>query len=202
MASGARFSFQTLVVTCSSLRGTPDDYAEWEALGASGWGWNEVLPFFRKLENDFDYAGAELHGGGGPVPVRRIPKEQWPPLSKALEGFAAERQFPTVIDMNADFRDGYASVPISNWPDKRASAAICYLDAGVRARPNLTVIPGATATGLTFEGRRATGVTAEVAGQTRVFTGQEIIVSLGGIHSSAMLMRLSCQRRPISCCVL
>jgi 5-(hydroxymethyl)furfural/furfural oxidase len=172
-----------------ALRGTPDDYAEWEALGAAGWGWNDVLPFFRKLEKDFDYAGAELHGGDGPVPVRRIPKEQWPPLSKALEGFAAERQYPTVIDMNADFRDGYASVPISNWPDKRASAAICYLDAGVRARPNLTVISGATATGVTFEGRRATGVTAEVEGQTREFTGQEIIVSLGGIHSSAMLMR-------------
>jgi len=91
--------------------------------------------------------------------------------------------------MNADFRDGYASVPLSNWPDKRASAAICYLDASVRARPNLTVISGATATGITFDGRRATGVTAEVAGQTREFTGREVIVSLGGIHSSAMLMR-------------
>jgi 5-(hydroxymethyl)furfural/furfural oxidase len=172
-----------------ALRGTPDDYAEWEALGASGWGWNDVLPFFRKLEKDFEYGGSELHGGDGPVPVRRIPKEEWPPLSKALEGFAAERQFPTVNDMNADFRDGYASVPISNWPDKRASAAICYLDASVRARPNLTVISGATATGITFDGRKATGVTVEIAGQTRAFAGQGIIVSLGGIHSSAMLMR-------------
>jgi len=76
-----------------AYRGTPDDYHEWEALGATGWGWNDVLPFFRKLEKDFEYGGGELHGGEGPVPVRRIPKEQWPPLSKALEGFAAERQF-------------------------------------------------------------------------------------------------------------
>ncbi len=171
-----------------ALRGTPDDYAEWEALGASGWGWNDVLPFFKKLEKDFDYDG-ELHGGDGPVPVRRIPKEQWPPLSKALEGFAAERQFPTVHDMNADFRDGYACVPISNWPEKRASAAICYLDASARARPNLTVISGATATGLSFDGRKATGVTAEVGGETRQFTAKEVVVSLGGIHSSAFLMR-------------
>jgi 5-(hydroxymethyl)furfural/furfural oxidase len=171
-----------------ALRGTPDDYAEWVELGASGWGWNDVLPFFKKLEKDFDYDG-ELHGGEGPVPVRRIPKEQWPPLSKALEGFAAERQYPTVNDMNADFRDGYACVPISNWPEKRASAAICYLDASVRARPNLTVISGATATQLSFDGRKATGVTAEVGGETRQFSGKEIIVSLGGIHSSAFLMR-------------
>jgi 5-(hydroxymethyl)furfural/furfural oxidase len=171
-----------------ALRGTPDDYAEWVELGASGWGWDDVLPFFRKLEKDFDY-DSELHGGDGPVPVRRIPKDQWPPLSKALEGFASERQYPTVNDMNADFRDGYGCVPISNWPEKRASAAICYLDASVRARPNLTVISGATATGLTFDGRKATGVTAEIGGEVRQFTGKEIIVSLGGIHSSAFLMR-------------
>ena len=171
-----------------ALRGTPDDYAEWVELGASGWGWNDVLPFFKKLEKDFDYDG-ELHGGDGPVPVRRIPKDQWPPLSKALEGFAAERQYPTVNDMNADFRDGYAVVPISNWPEKRASAAICYLDGSVRARPNLTVISGATATGLSFDGRKTTGVTAEIGGETRQFTAKEIVVSLGGIHSSAFLMR-------------
>ena len=130
-----------------ALRGTPDDYAEWEEHGAAGWGWNDVLPFFNKLEKDFDFAG-DLHGADGPVPVRRTPKEQWPPLSKALQGFADERQYPYVADMNADFRDGYASVPMSNWPDKRASAAICYLDADVRARPNLTIFSYATATEL------------------------------------------------------
>jgi 5-(hydroxymethyl)furfural/furfural oxidase len=171
-----------------ALRGTPEDYAEWEQLGAAGWGWNDVLPFFKKLENDFDY-GSEMHGKDGPVPVRRIPPPQWPPLSKALQGFADERQYPYVADMNADFRDGYANVPISNWPDKRASAAICYLTADVRARKNLTIVTGATATDIKFDGRRATGVSAEVAGEIRQFSGREVVVSLGGIHSSAMLMR-------------
>jgi 5-(hydroxymethyl)furfural/furfural oxidase len=171
-----------------ALRGTPDDYAEWEELGAAGWGWNDVLPFFKKLENDTDFGGG-LHGSDGPVPIRRIPKDRWPPVSKALEHFAQERQFPVVADMNADFRDGYASVPISNWPDKRASAAICYLTSDVRARSNLTVVSGATVSDIGFDGRRATGVTAEIGGETRTFAGREIVVSLGGIHSSAMLMR-------------
>src|SRR5260370_23677085 len=72
-----------------ALRGTPDDYAEWEALGASGWGWDDVLPFFRKLEKDFNFGNGDLHGSEGPVPVRRIPKEEWPPLPKAMGGFAA-----------------------------------------------------------------------------------------------------------------
>ena len=101
-----------------------------------------------------------MHGTDGPVPVWRLPKEQWPPISKALQGFADERQIPFVADMNGDFRDGYAVAPISNWPDKRASAAICYLTADVRARSNLTIISGATVTDIAFDGRRATGVSA------------------------------------------
>ena len=171
-----------------ALRGTPDDYAEWEAAGAAGWGWNDVLPFFRKLESDQDFAGG-MHGTDGPVPVWRLPRDRWPPISKILQGFADERQIPFVADMNGDFRDGYAVAPISNWPEKRASAAICYLDAAVRARPNLTIVSGATVTDITFDGRRATGVSANVGGAARQFAGREIIVSLGGIHSSAMLMR-------------
>src|SRR6185295_10647243 len=99
------------------------------------------------------------------------------------------RQIPFVADMNGDFRDGYAVPPISNWPDKRASAAICYLGADVRARRNLTVISGATVKDIAFDGRRATGVSATIGGETRAFAGREVIVSLGGIHSSAMLMR-------------
>ena len=116
-----------------ALRGTPDDYAEWEDAGAAGWGWNDVLPFFRKLETDKDFSGA-MHGTDGPVPIWRLPKDRWPPISTALQSFADERQIPFVADMNGDFRDGYAVAPISNWPDKRASAAICYLTADVRAR--------------------------------------------------------------------
>jgi 5-(hydroxymethyl)furfural/furfural oxidase len=171
-----------------ALRGTPDDYNEWRLLGARGWGWDDVLPYFRKLEKDFDFGG-DLHGGDGPVPVRRTKKEQWPPLSHALQEFAAERQYPTIADMNADFRDGYASVPMSNWPDKRGSAAICYLTADVRARPNLTIVTNAMVSAIDFDGRRATGVTATVGGEQRQFQGREIIVCLGAIHSPAMLMR-------------
>ena len=111
-----------------AYRGTPDDYAEWQALGATGWGWDDVLPYYRKLENDWDFDGA-LHGKDGPVPIRRTKAEDWAPLSKAVHVFAQERQIPFIADMNADFRDGYGAVPMSNWPEKRASAAICYLDA-------------------------------------------------------------------------
>jgi 5-(hydroxymethyl)furfural/furfural oxidase len=171
-----------------AYRGTPDDFAEWQALGAAGWGWDDVLPYYRRLEHDWDFDGV-LHGQDGPVPIRRTAVEAWAPLAKAVHQFAQERQIPFIADMNADFRDGYGGVPMSNWPKKRGSAAICYLSAGVRSRDNLKIIDRAMATGLLFEGARAVGVTATVGGKAMRFYGSEIIVALGGIHSPAFLMR-------------
>jgi 5-(hydroxymethyl)furfural/furfural oxidase len=171
-----------------ALRGTPDDYVEWEALGATGWGWNDVLPFFRKLEADADFCD-DLHGCDGPVPIRRTKPEDWPPLSRALHAYAQERQIPFIADMNGDFRDGYASVPMSNWPEKRASSAICYLDALTRRRSNLSIAGRAAVTQLLFDGRRAVGVRASVGGTDTQFLGREIILSAGAIHSPAMLLR-------------
>ncbi len=171
-----------------AYRGTPDDYAEWQAAGAAGWGWDEVLPYYRKLESDQDFDGA-LHGNDGPVPIRRTKAADWAPLAKAVHAFAEERQIPFVADMNADFRDGYGSVPMSNTPDQRRSASICYLTADIRRRPNLTIMTRATVTGLVFDGSRATGVTAIINGAQQKFSGREIIISLGGIHSPAFLMR-------------
>jgi 5-(hydroxymethyl)furfural/furfural oxidase len=171
-----------------AYRGTPHDYAEWQALGADGWDWDDVLPFFRKLENDLDFDGA-LHGHDGPVPIRRTAIEDWAPLSKAVQIFAQERQIPFIADMNADFRDGYGAVPMSNWPQRRGSAAICYLDAPTRRRDNLTIVSQAFATSLIFDGRRAVGVRVRIGGEEKEFRGRETVVALGGVHSPAFLLR-------------
>jgi len=171
-----------------ALRGTPADYDEWEALGAAGWSWRDVLPHFRRLENDLDFGG-ELHGNAGPLPIRRTPRSEWPPLANAVYEFAAGRQIPHIADMNADFRDGYGSLPMSATMTRRASSAICYLDAAVRRRKNLTIIASAPVTGLLFEGRKAIGVMAAVGGKQQNFLGSEVILSGGAIHSPAMLMR-------------
>src|SRR5437764_5201626 len=171
-----------------AYRGTPDDYAEWEEPGAIGWGWKDVLPFYRKLAHDLDFDG-ELHGKNGPVPIRRTQEVDWAPLAKAVHAFAEERQIPFIADMNADFRDGYGAVPMSNWLHQRASAAICYLDAPVRARNNLTILTGARVTSLSFEGCRATGLVARIGGDERQFAGREVILSAGGIHSPGFLLR-------------
>lgn len=171
-----------------ALRGTPDDYDGWEALGAEGWNWNSVLPYFRKLETDLDFDGA-LHGRNGPIPIRRSPREHWPPLSSAIHEFAVARGIPFIADMNADFRDGYSPVPMSNTLDRRASSAICYLDAAVRSRPNLHIVAEAFVTRVMLSGKTAIGVEARVRGEKKTFVARETIVSGGGIFSPAILMR-------------
>ena len=171
-----------------ALRGTPDDYDEWERLGAAGWNWREVLPYFRKLETDCDFR-SELHGDNGPIPIRRTPPEHWPPLTRAIEQFARERQTPYIADMNGDFRDGHGSLPMSNTPIRRGSTAMGYLDAAVRARNNLTILTGATVTRLLFEGKRVAGISARLDGAERDFAAGEAVLCAGGIHSPAVLLR-------------
>jgi 5-(hydroxymethyl)furfural/furfural oxidase len=171
-----------------ALRGTPDDFAEWEAMGAKGWGWNDVLPYYRKLERDLDFSN-DMHGNGGPVTIRRVPQDQWTPLARAVHSFAQSRQMAYVADMNGDFRDGYCSLPMSNTPQHRASSAISYLTAEVRRRPNLTIVPFATVTDLTIDEGRVVGVEAEVSGEHRRFAARETILCSGAIRSPAILMR-------------
>jgi 5-(hydroxymethyl)furfural/furfural oxidase len=171
-----------------ALRGTPRDYDDWERAGGRGWGWNDVLPFFKKLENDWDFKG-DLHGAAGPVPVRRLKREAWPPLARAVEEYCSAQDMPYIADMNGDFRDGYGSVPMSNTPTRRASSAICYLDAEVRRRPNLSIATSALVTQILFEGTRAIGVSAEIGGRKQTFHANEVIVCAGAIFSPALLMR-------------
>ena len=171
-----------------ALRGTPDDYDDWERLGATGWSWRNVLPFFRKLETDPDFHG-ELHGDSGPIPIRRTPPEQWPPLSRAIDQFTRDRQIRHIADMNGDFRDGHGSLPMSSTSTRRGSTAMGYLSTAVRARKNLTILASATVTKVIFEGRRAIGISALVGGETRDFLAGETVVCGGGIFSPLFLLR-------------
>jgi 5-(hydroxymethyl)furfural/furfural oxidase len=171
-----------------ALRGTPADYDEWEHNGAAGWGWTDVLPYFCKLESDWDFKG-DRHGDAGPVPIRRVDRALWPPLARAVEDYSRSHGLPFITDMNADFRDGHGALPISNTLQSRASSAICYLDAAVRRRSNLTIATRATVTQIQLEGPRAIGVKAVVDGQETAFQATETILSTGAIFSPAMLMR-------------
>src|SRR5262245_55212148 len=142
-------------------RGAPTDYAEWEQRGAKGWGWNAVLPYFKKVERDMDFDGP-LHGKEGRIPVRRIFPDRWNGHAKAAAAAFREAGFYYLPDQNRDYRDGFFPTTISNVYDRRVSAAIGYLDPATRLRENLSISTNTQVTQLLFDGARCVGVKARV----------------------------------------
>jgi len=169
-------------------RGAPTDYAEWEARGAKGWGWDDVLPYFKKVERDMDFDGP-YHGKEGRIPVRRIFPDMWNGHAKAVAEAFEAAGYQYMPDQNGEYKDGYFPITISNAYDRRVSAAIGYLDPGTRLRSNLAISTGTQVKQLLFEGARCVGVKAVVDGKETEFRGNEVIMSSGAIHSPAHLMR-------------
>lgn len=169
-------------------RGAPHDYDEWEQRGAAGWNWDAVLPYFRKVERDLDFDN-EWHGREGRIPVRRIPEAQWPAHARAAAEAFRQAGYKPLPDQNGFFEDGYFPLTVNVTETSRVSAAIGYLDAETRKRPNLTISTETQAMGLIFDGVRCVGVRALVKGQEQEFRGKEVILCTGAIHSPAHLMR-------------
>ncbi|WP_291866060.1 GMC family oxidoreductase N-terminal domain-containing protein [Bradyrhizobium sp.] len=169
-------------------RGSPTDYAEWEARGAEGWNWNDVLPYFKKVERDLDCDGP-LHGKDGRIPVRRIPQAHWTRHSQAMAEACKLAGYAYLPDQNGEFVDGYFPVTHSNQDEQRVSAAMGYLDRETRKRSNLTISTDTRVSELLFEGTRCVGVKALVDGREQEFRGREVILSCGAIHSPAHLLR-------------
>jgi 5-(hydroxymethyl)furfural/furfural oxidase len=169
-------------------RGAPTDYDEWEARGAAGWGWKDVLPYFKKVERDLDFDGP-LHGKQGRIPVRRIPQAHWTAHAQAVAEACKLAGYAFLPDQNGEFVEGYFPVTHSNRDEQRVSAAMGYLDRDTRGRANLTISTDTQVKELLFEGTRCVGVKALVGGREQEFRGREVVLSCGAIHSPAHLLR-------------
>ncbi|WP_375450690.1 GMC family oxidoreductase [uncultured Devosia sp.] len=172
-------------------RGAPADYDEWVALGAPGWSFDEVLPYFRKLERDVDFDGA-YHGKDGPIPIRRISDARMSPFAKGVIASLKQQSFVQRPDQNADWVDGiYVGAVAVSDDGERVPTSVAYLSAAVRARPNLTILTEHLAERLVLDGRKAVGavVTPFGGGAGRTLRADEVIVASGAIHSPALLMR-------------
>lgn len=166
-------------------RGIPRDYDEWRQLGVSGWGWNDVLPYFRKIETDADFHN-DLHGDSGPVGVCRVNEAKWSPLTLALRQAFDERGVARLKDANDGGGDGTMPTPVNNSAGARVSAATAYLTRHVRARPNLLIMSRTKARRILFDQRRAAGVVLENGRQIRA---DNIVLCAGAVHSPGLLLR-------------
>jgi 5-(hydroxymethyl)furfural/furfural oxidase len=169
-------------------RGAPWDFDEWDERGATGWNWDSVLPYFRKLEHDMDVHD-DYHGREGPIPIRRIYPDSWSEHTRAVSEAFGDAGFDYLEDQNGEFRDGYFPITISNAYERRVSTAIGYLGPSIRQRPNLTIQTQAVVQTLLMEGTRCVGVRASIKGKTEEFRAGEVILSCGAIHSPAHLLR-------------
>jgi choline dehydrogenase-like flavoprotein len=168
------------------IRGTVDDYERWVSeFGCAGWGWAEMLETFLLIEDDVDYGGDELHGKGGPVPLRRLPFDDLAPVDRAMRAVLADLGYPSCDDYHASGATGVSRWAFM-WRDgRRVSANDAYLEPA-RSRQNLTVRGDALVDRVLFDGRRAVGV--RTAAGEEIEAG-EVIISAGAVHSPAILLR-------------
>ena len=168
-----------------AIRGQAEDYDGWAAMGLPGWGWADVLPYFRKLENHWRGETAE-HGGSGPLSVEPHPSPS-PLLGPAREA-ARSLGYPLTDDFNGARTDGFGMPDFTIRNGRRNSTADAYLRPAL-ARPNLKVITGALAERVLIEGNRAVGVAFRQAGASHeVRARREVILSGGAINSPQLLL--------------
>jgi len=172
-------------------RGAPSDYDEWAALGADGWDWAGVLPYFRKLERDADYGARDpLHNDDGPLPIRRIPRTQHTGFARAVERELGHRGYASHDDQNGVWENGVFPITVNLDEDgRRASTATAYLTTTVRSRSNLTLWTETRAGRVLLDGRRVVGAEVTGPGGPVRVAARCIVVSAGALHSPAVLMR-------------
>jgi len=173
------------VNACIWLRGSAADYDGWAALGNPGWGFADLLPYFRRSEAD--PLGGPLHGADGPVPVSRLPEAGLNPVDRALVAAAAALGLPWRADLNGDpvQRPGVGPTPKNVAGGVRMHAAFTHL-APARPRPNLALVADVLVDRVLVEGGRAVGVRAADGREVR---GREVVLCAGAYGSPAILLR-------------
>jgi choline dehydrogenase len=169
------------------IRGQHEDFDYWRQLGNTGWGFEDVLPYFRRAEDQQRGADA-LHGAGGPLAVSDVSEPH--ALCEAFIEAAQQAGFPRNDDFNGPRQEGAGYFQLTAKNGRRWSTAVGYLRQA-RRRPNLAIVSDALATRVLFSGRRAVGVKYRESQTMRTaYAGAEVIVA-GGAFNSPQLLQLS-----------
>ncbi|MEC8806009.1 MAG: choline dehydrogenase [Pseudomonadota bacterium] len=168
------------------VRGHAGDYAHWEESGATGWGYADVLPYFRRMETSHG-GEAPWRGTSGPLHVTRGPRDN--PLHDAFVAAAEAAGYAATPDYNGHRQEGFGPADMTVWKGRRWSAANAYLRPAIR-RGNVRLVTGALVDRILFDGRRATGVRYFRGGVAHeVQADAEVILAAGAINSPQILQR-------------
>jgi choline dehydrogenase len=169
------------------IRGNKADYDEWNALGNKGWSYNEVLPYFKKMENQQDIKD-DFHGSEGPLHVMN--RNYTNPLSDVFVKAGAELGYATNADFNGAQQDGFGLYQVTHKNGARCSAAVGYLNP-VKNRTNLTILTNAEVEKITIENKVATGVVFHHKGKAMVVKAKKEVLLSAGAYCSPKILMLS-----------
>ena len=169
------------------IRGQHEDYDHWRQLGNTGWAFADVLPYFRRAE-DQERGADDLHGAGGPLSVSDVCEPH--PLCEAFIEAAQQAGIPRNDDFNGPRQEGAGYFQLTAKNGRRWSTAAGYLRQA-RKRPNLKVELNALATRILFSGRRATGIEYRQGEATRTAFADGEVILAGGAFNSPQLLQLS-----------
>ncbi len=169
------------------IRGHKSDYDNWEKMGAKGWGWKDVLPWFKRSENR-EAGGNELRGEGGPLNV--APLRSPNPVGKCYLDACRELQLPFTDDFNGEQLEGTGQYEVTQKGGQRCSAARAYLTPHLD-RPNLTVMTETTTAKILIEDGRATGVEIIQNGKRKALRARREVLLSAGAFGSPQILQLS-----------
>lgn len=167
-------------------RGIPEDFQAWSDMGNDQWSFDQVLPYFLRLENDVDRHG-DHHGSNGPIFVHHSNPRQWHPTQVAFYQACVDAGYSETSDHNEPDSQGVGPSITNNHNQVRFSTSLGYLSQA-RHRLNLTIRPNCIARRLLMDGRRATGIEVESGGSTFTVYGGQLILSAGAVGSPHLLM--------------
>lgn len=168
-----------------AVRGIPNDFNRWADMGIDHWSWEEVLPYFKKLEKS-NLEDSQWHGHSGYFPINQLRKSDLSPMQQAFIEAAKANNYPEVTDFNGEKQYGIGPYPVNIINGVRMNTGMTYLDISVRERSNLSIEGDVLVDRVLFENNKAVAV--QLA-DGRVFHGGEIIVSGGTYGSAGILMR-------------
>jgi choline dehydrogenase len=168
-----------------AVRGIPNDFKRWTELGLSGWSFEQVLPYYKRLETS-DLEDDRWHGRDGYLPVNQLTRDDLSPMQIAFMDAAKAKGFDEITDFNGETQYGVGAYPANIVAGVRMNTGMTYLKASVRQRSNLTIFGNVLADRLLFEGNTAIGV---LSADGRAFFAGQIILSAGTYGSAGILQR-------------
>jgi choline dehydrogenase len=165
-----------------ALRGQPDDYDNWAALGATAWRWDDCLPYFNRLETDREFGDLPYHGRSGPIHVEREPLNDF---QQQVRAACLELGHPALDDLNQPGGIGVGPLPRNLKDHQRQSTLLTYI-ASARSRPNLTIRAGTLVDTLLLSDGLATGVRLA---NGEVVDGGRVVLAAGAYNSPQILQR-------------